>query len=110
MGHRVQLAQVCMLSLTELFILWPSGYSSHLLHHVALRPNGGYGLLILEVSRSHPTTHHGRWAFSGREINPLWRPLPDKTQHTDIHAAGGHRARKPSQRAAVDPRLTTRGN
>jgi len=26
---------------------------------VALRPNAGYGLLILEVSRSH-TTHHSR--------------------------------------------------
>jgi len=25
---------------------------------VALRPNAGYGLLILEVSRSRTTTHH----------------------------------------------------
>ena len=25
---------------------------------VALRPNGGHGLLILQVSRSHTTTHH----------------------------------------------------
>ena len=27
---------------------------------VALRPNAGHGLLILEVSRSHTTTHHIR--------------------------------------------------
>jgi hypothetical protein len=27
---------------------------------MALRPNGGHGLLILEVSRSHTTTHHNR--------------------------------------------------
>jgi len=26
--------------------------------HVALRPNAGQGLLTLEVSRSHITTHH----------------------------------------------------
>ena len=27
---------------------------------VAQRPNAGHGLLILEVSRSHTTTHHSR--------------------------------------------------
>ena len=27
---------------------------------VALRPKAGHGLLILEVSRSHTTTHHSR--------------------------------------------------
>ena len=27
---------------------------------VALRPNACHGLLILEVSRSHSTTHHSR--------------------------------------------------
>ena len=27
---------------------------------VALRPNTGHGLLILEVSRSHTTTHYSR--------------------------------------------------
>ena len=27
---------------------------------VALRPNAGHGLLILEISRSHTTTHHSR--------------------------------------------------
>jgi hypothetical protein len=28
---------------------------------VALRPNAGHGLLILEVSRSHTTTHQSLW-------------------------------------------------
>jgi len=28
--------------------------------YVALRPNAGHGHLILEVSRSHTTTHHSR--------------------------------------------------
>ena len=30
------------------------------LFSVALRPNAGHGLLILEVSRSHTTTYHNR--------------------------------------------------
>jgi len=34
--------------------------SSYLFFFVALRPNAGHGLLILEVSRSHSTTHHSR--------------------------------------------------
>ena len=29
-------------------------------HPVALRPNAGHGLLILEVPRLHTTTHHSR--------------------------------------------------
>ena len=41
-----------------------SGYVTNLIHNffppVALRPNAGHGLLILEVSRSHTTTHHNR--------------------------------------------------
>ena len=32
----------------------------HFFFAVALRPNAGHGLLILEVSRSHTTTHHSR--------------------------------------------------
>ena len=43
------------------------GYSAHQVlvitffsPPVALRPNAGYDLLILEVSRSHTTTHHNR--------------------------------------------------
>jgi len=36
------------------------GTRKHILSPVALRPNAGHGLLILEVSRSHATTHHTR--------------------------------------------------
>ena len=32
----------------------------HTFFSVALRPNAGHGLLILDVSRSHTTTHHSR--------------------------------------------------
>jgi len=54
---------------------------------VALRPNAGHGLLVLEVSRSHTTTHHSRYNSSGRVISSTQRPLPDNTQHsqTDKH-------------------------
>ena len=34
--------------------------SYHFFFAVALRPNAGHGLLILDVSRSHTTTHHIR--------------------------------------------------
>jgi len=75
---------------------------------VALRPNADHGLFILEVSRSHTTTHHIRQGFSGQVISPSQRPLPEDTQcstKTDIHAPGGIRTHNPSKRAAVDPRL-----
>jgi hypothetical protein len=37
---------------------WGVVFISHLFFFfVALRPNAGHGLLILEVSRSHTTTH-----------------------------------------------------
>jgi hypothetical protein len=49
---------------------------------VVLRPNAGHGLLILEVSRSHTTTHHIRQDSSGRVISSSQRPLPDRTQHS----------------------------
>ena len=32
----------------------------HYFFPVALRPNAGHGLLILEASRSHTATHHSR--------------------------------------------------
>ena len=35
---------------------------------VALRPNAGHGLLIIDVSRSHTTTQHSRQDSSGRVI------------------------------------------
>ena len=37
---------------------------------VALRPNADHGLPILEVSRSHTTTHHSRKDSSGWVISP----------------------------------------
>jgi hypothetical protein len=80
---------------------------------VALRPNAGHGFLILEVSRSHTTTHHSRQDFSGRVTSPSQRPLPGNTQHstqTDIYALGGIRTHYLSKRAAVDPRLRPRGH
>jgi len=75
---------------------------------VALRPNADYGLLILEVSRSHTTTHHSRQDSSGRVISSSQRPLPDKTRHsqqTNIHAPGGIRTHDLSRRVAADLRL-----
>jgi len=37
-------------------------------------------LVILEVSRSHSTTHPSRYVSSARVISSLQRPLPDNTQ------------------------------
>ena len=34
--------------------------AANIFFFVALRPNAGHGLLILEVSRSHTTTHHSQ--------------------------------------------------
>ena len=53
-----------------------------------------YGVPILDVSRSHTTTHHSRYDSSGRVISSSQRPLPDNTRHslqTNIHAPGGIR-------------------
>ena len=71
---------------------------------MALRPDAGHGLLILEVSGSHATTHHSRQDFSGRVISSSQRPLPDNTRHsqqTNIHARGGIRTQVLSRRAAA---------
>ena len=79
---------------------------------LALRPNAGHGLLILDVSRSHTTTHHSRQDSSGRVISSSQRPIPDNTQHsqqTNIHAPGGIRTHDLSRRAAADLRLRPRG-
>ena len=57
--------------------------TSHLFFFaVTLRPNAGHGLLILEVSRSHTTTHQSRQDSSGRVISSLQRPLTDNIQHS----------------------------
>jgi hypothetical protein len=48
---------------------------------MALRPNAGYGLLILEVSRSHITTYHSRLDSSGRVVTLTQRPLTIHKTH-----------------------------
>ena len=60
---------------------------------VALRPNAGHGLLILEGYRSHTTTHHSRYDTSGRMIGSSKRSLPDNThnnhnRHTSMPPTG----------------------
>jgi hypothetical protein len=77
------------------------------------QPPVGQGRLILEVSRSHATTHHSRQDSSGRVISPSQRPLPDNTQHSqqrDIHAFGGIRTHNLSRRTAADLRLRPLGH
>ena len=92
--------------------LIPIHYQSHYFNlqtlfflAVALRPNAGRGLLILDVSRSHTTTQHSRQDSSGRVISSSQRPLPYNTQHsqqTDIHIPGGIRTHNLGRRAAAD--------
>jgi hypothetical protein len=80
---------------------------------LALRPNAGHGLLILEVSSSHTTTHHSRQDSSGRVISSSQRPLPDNTQHSqqrNIYASSGIRTHDLSRRAAADLHLRPRGH
>ena len=80
---------------------------------VALRPNVGHDLLLLEVSKSHSKTHDTRHYSSGRVISSSQRPIPDNTQHspqTDYHAADGIRTHSPSNGTASDPRLRQRGH
>jgi len=89
------------------FVAWISA----IFFSVALRPNASHCVLILEVSRSHTTTHHSRYDSSGREISSSHRPLPDNTQHlqqTNIHAPGGIRTHDLSRRAAAHLRLRPR--
>ena len=62
-----------------------------------------YGVPILDVCRSHTTTHHSRYDSSGRVISSSQRPLPDNTrhsQHTNIHAPGGIRTHDLNRQAA----------
>ena len=80
---------------------------------MALEPPLDQVLLIHEVSRSHITTHHSRYDFSGRVISSSQRPLPDNTQHsqqTNINAPGGIRTYNLNRRAAADLRLRSRGH
>jgi len=80
---------------------------------MALRPNAGHGLVMLEVSRSHTRAHHSRQDSSRRVNSPSQRPLPDNTQHsqqTHIHIPGGTRNHNLSRQASADLRLRTRGH
>ena len=79
---------------------------------VGLRSNEGQVLPILQVFRSHKTTHRSRWDSSGRVIGPSHRHLPDNTQHsqqTHIYVPGGIRTQNLSGRAAADLHLRPRG-
>jgi len=81
-------------------------------HFLASQPPVSHGLFIHEVSRSHTTTHHIWYDFSGRVISSSQSPLPDNTQHsqqTNIHASGGNRTQDISWRTAVDLHLRPRG-
>ena len=52
---------------------------------------------ILDVSRSHTTTHYGRYDSSRQVISSSQRSLPDNTRHsqqTNIHAPGGYSVSK----------------
>ena len=63
-----------------------------------------YGAHVLDVSRSHTTTHHSRQDSSGRVISSSQRPLPDNIRHsqqTNIHAPGGIRTHDLSRWAAA---------
>jgi hypothetical protein len=76
-------------------------------------PNTGYGLPIIEVSRSHITTQHSRQDSSGRVISSLQRHLPDDTQHsqqTNIHDPGGIQTHNLSRQAAAHLRLRPLGH
>ena len=80
---------------------------------VALRPNAGHSLRILEAYRSHTTTQRTQYDSSRRVIGSSQRPLPDNTQHsqkTDRHPPGGIRTRSSSKLAATDPRLRSHGH
>jgi hypothetical protein len=80
---------------------------------LAQQPTVCQGLLIHEVSRSYPTTHHSRLVSSGRVISPSQRPLPNNTQRsqkTDIHAPGGIRTHILNRRVAAELNFRPRGH
>ena len=68
----------------------------------------------MNVTLDHNQWHtHFRWDSPGGGIGPSQRPLPDKTQDsqvTDIHAYGGIRTHNPSKRMAADLRLRPRSH
>jgi hypothetical protein len=74
---------------------------------LAQRPNAGYGLLILEVSRSHITTNHIRQDSFGRVIRSTQRPTTEMQHSPNIHAPSGIRNQSQQESGHWD-RLTCR--
>ena len=82
-------------------------FISHVFFPMALQPNAGHGLLILdEVSRSNTTTHHSQQDFSGRVISSPQRPLPDNTQHSQRQTSVTRRDSNPQSQQASGRRPT----
>jgi hypothetical protein len=82
--------------------------SVFLISFVALRPNAGQGLLILEVSRSRHTTV-GRTPLDEWSVRRIDLYLTTHKFITVISMpTGGIRTNNPKKRATVDPRLTPR--
>ena len=76
-------------------------------------PPVGQDLLIHEIVRSHTTTQHIRWDFSGRGISSSQRPLPDNTQHTqqtNVHSSRWIRAHNLRRRTIADLLLISSGH
>jgi hypothetical protein len=83
----------------------------YLFFPMALRPNAGHGLLILEVSRSH-TTHQSAgllWRSDQLVVVQTSTWQHQHSKRTDIQAPSGIRTHSPKKRAAADLRLKPRG-
>jgi len=52
---------------------------------VALRPNAGQEILIIEVPSTHTTKYHSRYYSTGRVISSSQRPLPDNINTHNRH-------------------------
>jgi hypothetical protein len=79
---------------------------------LSMQPNAGQSLLILEVSRSHTTTHYSRQDSSGRVISSSQRLLPDNTQHSQQTSmpSAWFEPTIPAKRAAADLSFRPRGH
>jgi hypothetical protein len=66
----------------KFFVVYYQMFNNKLCFFFFFQPNSGHGLLILEVSSSHTTTHHSRLDSSGRVTISSQRPLPDNTRHS----------------------------
>jgi len=88
-GSETSTRQITVVLLNKAFSYYSSLYSKLLgdMQHcrvclfLARHPPVGHGLFVHEVSRSHTTTHHSRYDFSGRVISSSQRPLSENTQY-----------------------------